>query len=453
MEPVRIGNAQAFWGDDPRAPARLAAQAPNLDYLTLDYLAEVSMSILAKQRERDPSAGYPRDFLDVIRSLAPLWRGGRKFRLVTNAGGLCPRGCARAVIQILREAGCRSLKVAVVTGDDVLPIFREALSANRDDRFAHLETGEPLGSIGEKLVTANAYLGAAPLAEALNNGADVVITGRVADPSLIVAPCVAHFGWSLADYGRLAGATVAGHLIECGTQVTGGISTDWLELPEDAEIGFPIAEVSADGSCVITKPRGTGGRVDERTVKEQLLYEIGDPGNYLSPDVTVSFLSLQIRDEGNDRVQVIGATGRPPPSSYKVSATYHAGFRAVGMLTIVGRDAVAKAERCARVVLGRLTEQGVRPARWQVECLGAGAVAPGVLAPSAPLHETVLRIAVGDPSRAVVEKFTQEMAPLVASGPQGTTGYAEGRPRVRDVFGYWPALIDRALVRPMVEFV
>src|SRR4051794_11912563 len=302
---LRIGNACGFWGDAPDAPARLVAQAPDLDYLTLDYLAEVSMSILARQRERRPELGYPADFIDVVRSLAPFWREGRRVRVVTNAGGLNPAGCARAAAEVLRAGGCTGLKIGVVSGDDVLPVLRKAAGRPASaDAFAHLETGAPIGAVDALFTTANAYLGAAPLVEALAAGADLVITGRVADPSLTVAPCLHHFGWRPEDWDRLAGATVAAHLIECGTQVTGGISTDWLTLPADRDIGYPIVEVAADGSCVVTKPAGTGGRVDERAIKEQLLYEIADPANYLSPDCTVSFLTLRVEDQGNDRIRV-----------------------------------------------------------------------------------------------------------------------------------------------------
>jgi hypothetical protein len=444
---LRIGNAQGFWGDRSDAPARLVAQIPDLQYLTLDYLAEVSMSILARQRERDPRAGFPRDFLDVVGSLAPVWREGRDLRVVTNAGGLDPPACARATAGILREAGCRALRIGVVTGDDVMP----ALALGTPDRFSHLETGRPLDDVRADLVTANAYLGAEPIARALAGGAHLVIAGRVADPSLTVGPCLHHFGWESDDYDRIAGATIAGHLIECGTQVTGGISTDWLTLPNPADIGFPVVEVSPDGSCVVTKPPGTGGRVDRATVTEQLVYEIGDPENYLSPDATVSFTALQLSDAGPARVRITGARGRPPPPTYKVSATYRAGYRAAGTLVVVGHDAAAKARRCADIVLGRLATAGLPPDRSIVEYLGTGEVLKA-LPPPDPL-EIVLRIAVADRRREVVERFTRELMPLVTAGPQGLTGYGEGRPTVREQFGYWPTLIDRAAVTPRVEFI
>jgi hypothetical protein len=448
MDVLRIGNACGFWGDWPGAPLQLLTQAPDLNVLTLDYLAEVSMSILARQRQHNPELGYPNDFLDVVRSLAPLWASGRRFTLVTNGGGLNPRGCAQACAAILKQAGCK-LRIGIVAGDDVFPILR----ASRDpNAFAHLETQRPLKSVADRLVTANAYLGAAPLAEALAGGADLVISGRVADPSLTVAPCLAHFEWVPSDYDRLAGATVAGHLIECGTQVTGGISTDWLSL-DNADIGYPIAEVSSDGSCVITKPAGTGGEVSRRTVKEQLLYEIGDPSSYLSPDATVSFLSLALREAGENRVGVSGATGRPPPSSYKVSATYQAGWQAAAMLTIVGHDAVAKARRAGEVILEQLEKRDVKPSKLRIECLGSGDAMDGILGERSDLTETVLRIAASDPNRQVMEEFARQIVPLVTCGPQGTTGYFDARPHVRPAFGYWPTVIDRKLVTPTVEFM
>ncbi len=455
MATLRIGNAQGFWGDAADAPLRLASQAPDLNWLTLDYLAEVSLSILAKQRERDPARGYARDFIDVIESLAPLWRSDRRLRIVSNAGGLNPQACARAAIEALRKAGCENLRIGIVSGDDVLPAL---LDAHRTDAatsaFAHLENGRRLGAVADRLVTANAYLGAAPVAEAIRRGADIVITGRVADPSLTVGPCLAHFGWAADDYPRIAGATIAGHLIECGAQVTGGISTDWLTIPDPAHIGFPIVEVLDDGACIVTKPPGTGGHVNERTVKEQLLYEIGDPARYLSPDATVSFLTLRVVDKGSDRVRVYGASGTAPPTTYKVSATVRGGFRASGTLLVFGRDAIAKARRCGEIVLSRLKEARCEPARAEVECLGSGAAVPGVLGEARlDAIETVLRISVADPRREVVERFTREMAPLITAGPQGITGYADGRPAVREVFEYWPTLIERERVRPSVEIL
>jgi hypothetical protein len=448
-KPVRIGNAQAFWGDRADAAAEMLTREPELDYITLDYLAEVSMSILAMQRERDPAAGFPRDFLEVIRSLAPYWAAGGKCRLVTNAGGLNPRGCAEACIRTLVEVGCRSLKIGIVSGDNV---FAELVVA-KPSEFKNLNTGAAIGHVQNRLVTANAYLGASPIVKALADAADIVITGRVADPSLVVAPCIHHFGWSEHDFDRLAGATVAGHLIECGTQVTGGISTDWLDVPDVAHIGFPIVEVAEDGSCIVTKPRNTGGCVTSMTVKEQLVYEISDPANYHSPDVTVSFLSLAVEDLDSDRVRVRGATGWRRPDTYKVSATYRDGFRAAGTLTIIGCDVREKAQRCGELALERVREAGFELRDCVIECLGTGAATNGILDGKSNTMETVLRVAVESDSKEAVERFSRELMQFVTAGPQGTTGYAEGRPRVHPVYRYWPSLIPRAAVVPRVDIL
>lgn len=437
---VRIGNAQGFWGDSSIAPAKLIVQQPDLDYLTLDYLAEVSMSIMAIQREKNPNAGYARDFIEVIRSLIPLWKKGLPFKLITNAGGLNPLGCAKACEKLLQESGCTTMKIGVVSGDDVSSLFKES----DESYFNHLETGEENAKIRSSIVSANAYFGAKPIVEALQAGASIVITGRVADPSLTVAACVAHFNWSWSDYDRLAGATVAGHLIECGTQVTGGIYTHWLDLPDPVHIGFPVVEVSEDGSFIITKPPQTGGVVNLETVKEQLLYEIGDPARYLSPDVTVSFLSIALNQESPNRVFLTGAKGSSPPNTYKVSATYRDGFKAEGMLTIFGSQATKKARLCGDIILRRCADSGYALERSCIECLGGSnqGVAPHVFSYETKHDlECVLRICVADPREESVEFFSRELASLVTCGAPGTTGYASGRPRVRPVFGYWPCLV------------
>jgi hypothetical protein len=454
MNAVRIGNAQAFWGDRSDAAAEMLLREPGLDYLTLDYLAEVSMSILAIQRERDPDAGYARDFVDVVRTLIPYWASGGRYRLITNAGGLNPRACAEACRRVLEDGGCRSMQIGVITGDDVLDVIRRAPINTSSQQFRNLDTSRPISDVRDRLVTANAYLGAEPIVEALAAGADIVITGRVADPSLTAAACVHHFGWSDNDVDRLAGATVAGHLIECGTQATGGISTDWLDVPIHPPIGFPIVEVSDDGSCIVTKPPGTGGCVTAMTVKEQLVYEIGDPANYLSPDVTVSFLTLTVDDLGQNRVRVGGATGKPRPDTYKVSATFRDGFRSAGTLTIVGRDCVAKARRCGELVLERVRQAGFELRDSIIECLGSGDSAAGIVAArngQSGFGETVLRVAVESDAREAAERFSRELMPLITAGPQGTTGYAEGRSRIHPVFRYWPCLIGRDEVTPHVE--
>lgn len=448
---IRIGNAQAFWGDRPSAAFDTLRQCPEMDYLTMDYLAEVSMSILAIQQERHPEFGYPRDFVQVVERLADYWSSGGRCRLIANAGGLNPQACARACQQALEAAGCRSLKIAVVSGDNVLNILSS--DADSNDHFRNLDDGRLLCSVRQRLVTANAYMGCQGIVSALQTGADIVITGRVADPSMVLAACVYHFGWAKDDWSRLAQGTVAGHLLECGTQVTGGISTDWLSIPLPAEIGFPIVEMSSDGSFVVTKPAGTGGVVNEQTVKEQLVYEIGDPGRYLSPDLQVSFLNLQIQQCGENRVTVTGAEGTAPPKSLKVSATYRDGYRAAGTLTIFGDQSAEKAKRSAAIVLQQLKAAGWSYRDTVVECLGqADSVRLVADSPDGSLLlETVLRIAVESESKAAVEAFSQAMMSLVTAGAQGTTGYAEGRPRVHSVFRYWPCLIEADQLTAQIE--
>ena len=449
---IRVGNAQAFWGDRPSAATELLAQAPELDYLTMDYLAEVSMSILALQRERDKSLGYAQDFVSVVRGLADYWNTGGKCRLIANAGGLNPAACAKACMAALENAGCRSIKIGVVGGDDVLHALLS--SQGNGDEFRNLDSSAILATVQDRLVTANAYQGCKGIVAALQAGADIVITGRVADPSMVVAPCVYEFGWHLDEWDRLAGATVAGHLLECGTHVTGGILTDWLEVPDPTHLGFPIAEIESDGSCTITKSECSGGCVTPETVKEQLIYEIGNPTAYLSPDCKVSFLQLEVESLGNDRVSVRGAKGFERPETLKVSATYRDGYRAAGALTIFGANALSKARKCGAMVLDRLREAGHTYRDSIVECLGNAESVPALnlIANGASLHEIVLRIAVESNSKESVEQFTRELMPLITAGPQGTTGYAEGRPRVHGVIRYWPCLISAAKVEPSLEF-
>lgn len=433
----------------------LLSQEPELDYLTMDYLAEVSMSILAQQMLKDPTAGYPRDFLGVIKSLAPYWFGGGKCKLIVNAGGLNPRACAMACVDVLHKEGCRSMKIGIVEGDNVLPLLQA--SDGGSTHFSNLDTGRDIREVRDRLITANAYLGSQGIVDALQAGADIVITGRIADPSLVVGPCRYEFGWSDQDWDRIAGATLAGHLIECGTHVTGGISTDWLQVPDSTHIGFPIVEVNDAGECVVTKSSKAGGCVTLNTVKEQLIYEIFDPRSYLSPEVTASFENISLELAGENRVHVRGASGSPMPPTLKVSATYRDGYRAAGMLTIIGSNAALKAKRTGEIILQRLAESGATFRDTIIECLGSGASVP-VSKPeyASPQSadasmEVVLRVAVESDSKESVEQFTRAMIPMVTAGPQGTTGYAEGRPKVHDVIRYWPCLIESSRATAKVE--
>lgn len=448
-EPVLIGNGQAFWGDSMSGPINLVRNGP-LHYLTLDYLAEVTMSILAKARRRDPSAGYATDFVNLLEEILPECQA-RGIRIIANAGGVNGRGCAEAVVAVAARLGCVGLKIAVVEGDDVLEDLTSLL--NHGHRLRNLDTGEDLGGRHGAVQSANAYFGAWPIVAALSDGADVVITGRCTDASLTVAPMAYEFRWMPTDYDQLGAATAAGHIIECGTQCTGGNFEGWRTITGWADLGFPIVEAHADGSFVVTKHPGSGGAVTADTVTAQLLYEIGDPAAYLTADVTADFSHIDLQGDGPDRIRVSGAKGRSPTDSYKVSCTLGAGYKAVGQLTVPGPDAVEKAQLTARILFDRLAKLGVRFAAddWLVECLGQGVVIAGPDEAMASPPEVVLRIAVRHRDRLAVDSFGRELASLLTSGPPGLTGFAGGRPKASEVLEHWPALLSKDALVPTVD--
>ncbi|MBM3775015.1 MAG: DUF1446 domain-containing protein [Acidobacteria bacterium] len=442
---IRIANGQGFWGDWLEAPVRLVEQGP-IDYLALDYLAEVTMSILQKQKQADPALGYARDFPPLIGRIAGKIRE-RGIKVIANAGGVNPVGCARAVLK-----AAAGLRVAVVLGDDVFSRLDEFLS--RGYPLSGLDSGQPLSTIRDRVLSANAYIGAFPLAEALSTGADVVIAGRSTDTALALAPMIHHFGWSDNDWDRLAAGTVAGHIVECGAQATGGNSqVDWQSIPDMANIGYPIIEAEPDGVFTITKHAGTGGRVNSHVVKEQLLYELGDPRNYLTPDCVADFTSIQIEDSGPDRVRLQGIRGGPRPASLKLSISYSAGWKATGTLVYSWPQALEKARAADAIVRERLRLLGLGFDEIYTEILGVNAC-HGPLAPDASdPPEVQLRIGVRGPDRGQVDRFTRELVPLVLNGPPGATGFGEGRPPAREIVAYWPALIPREEIRTRVEVV
>jgi hypothetical protein len=446
MKHIRIGNGCGFWGDNLDAPRELAEQG-RLDYLTLEYLAELTMSILALQKQRHAEAGYASDFLDVLQQLPPILNSQPQLKIITNAGGMNPHGCGVRARALLDQAGLHSRRIAIVHGDDLLPHLDELLAEGHS--FTNLDTGESLSAIRDRMVSANAYLGCQPIVSALQQAADIVITGRVADASLTLGPAVYEFGWHWDDWDRLAAGTVAGHLIECGAQATGGLWCNWQET-DLALVGYPIADIENNGAFVLTKPPGSGGAVNCETVTEQLLYEVGDPAAYLTPDVVADFTSFQLAECGQDEVRITGARGRPATDSYKVSIAYRDGWTASGTLVIAGPEAAVKARRCGEIIFERLRRAGVAAAHHNIECLGSGVCVPGVL-PVVDAPEVVLRVTVRDANRAIVERFSKEFAPLVTSGPPGVTGYTTGRPAVREVFAYWPALVDKNALTAQVQ--
>jgi hypothetical protein len=441
---VRVGGGQGFWGDALDAPSRLVQGGP-IDYLMLDYLAEVTMSILQKQKERDPNLGYARDFVGAIQSVLGAVIDGT-VRVVANAGGVNPRACAAAVRVLDRR-----LRIGVVTGDDLLPRLDELVADGH--ALAHMETGEPLSTVRDRVLSANAYIGAAPIREALARGANIVITGRSTDTALTMAPIAETFGWRVDDYDRMAAGIVAGHIIECGAQCSGGNCLyDWRTIPDLADIGYPIVEAAPDGSFVVTKHPHTGGRVSVATVTEQLVYEMGDPHQYITPDVIADFTTIRLEQAGPDRVRVSGIRGAAPTDKLKVSIAYRAGFKAVGTLVYAWPEALDKAHVADRVLRERLDRLGLRFDKVLTEFVGASAT-HGALAgvPSPDLAEVQLRVGVRGERRADVERFTRELAPLVLNGPPSVTGFAGGRPKVEEIVAYWPALIDKRVVHTEVE--
>jgi len=440
---IRIGNGQGFWGDWLEAPVRLVEQGP-LDYLILDYLAEVTMSVLQKQKQADPTRGYASDFPPLMARLAPKLKAN-KIKVVANAGGVNPRGCAEAVRKLAPE-----LKIAVVTGDDLYDGIDDLMARGHEMR--DMDTGAPLATVRDRIQSANAYIGAFPLAEALATGADVVIAGRSTDTALALAPMVHEFGWGPADYSLLASGTIAGHIVECGAQCTGGNSQcDWQTIPDMANIGYPIIEAEADGTFVITKHEGTGGRVTVDTVKEQLLYELGDPKRYLTPDCTADFTSIQLASDGENRVRVHGIVGSERPPTLKLSISFSDGWKSIGTLVYSAPDALAKARAADLIVRARLANLGLHFEEIRTEYFGVNACNGPVAPPSANPPEVQLRIGVRDADRKAVDRFTRELIPLVLNGPPGATGFGDGRPAVREIVAYWSALLPREEVTTSVE--
>ena len=442
---IRIANGQGFWGDWLEAPVRLIEQGP-IDYLALDYLAEITMSIVQKQKQENPLLGYARDFPPLIGRIAKRMRE-RGVKVIANAGGVNPVACAREVRRLAPD-----LKVAVVQGDDVLDRIDAMTAAGH--AMKSMDTGEPLSTIRSRIMSANAYIGAFPLVEALATGADVVIAGRCTDTALTLAPMIHRFGWGAGDWDKLAAGTIAGHIIECGAQCTGGnCQVDWQSIPDMANIGYPIVEAEPDGSFTVTKHPGTGGRVHSDVVKEQLLYELGDPKQYITPDCIADFTSIRIEDTGPDRVRVSGIRGGPRTPFLKVSISYAYGWKATGTLVYSWPQAIEKARAADTVVRKRLADLGLKFEALETEVFGFNSCHGPAAPPATDPPEVQLRIGVRDADRQAVDRFTRELIPLVLNGPPTATGFGDGRPPVREVVAYWPALVPRELIETRVEVV
>ncbi len=446
---VRIGGASGFWGDSCVGPAQLV-ELGNVDYLVFDYLAELTMSVLAAARLKNPELGYATDFVTVAMKTVLKDVVAKGIRVVSNAGGMNPQACARALQQVAQEQGL-AVRIAVVEGDDVMPL----IPALRSQGVKEMQSGQPLP---ESLISANAYLGAVPIRQALDDGAQIVITGRCVDSAVTLGVLMHEFGWQATDWDQLAGGSLAGHILECGAQATGGLFTDWEQVPDWAHIGYPIAQCSADGSFVCTKPAGTGGLVSTAVIAEQMLYEIGDPAHYILPDVVCDFTQVrleQLGDPAEHRVRVTGARGEPATGTYKVCATYMDGFKLAAQLTIIGIDAKAKAQRTGEAILERTSEllhkTGLGPySRTHIEVLGTESCY-GSHARTAGSREVIMRLTAMHPRKEALDLLAREVAPAGTSWSPGTTGSGGGRSSAAPSIKQFAFLLDKGQIKPQVS--
>lgn len=451
-EKIRIASGQGFWGDLIDAPYHQVTKG-EIDYLVMDYLAEVTMSILQKQKNRNPNLGYARDIPDLMKKILPICME-KGIKVITNGGGVNPVACADAILDAALQLDIKKLDIAVVLGDNIIDCLDDIVSKGCE--LNNMETGESIVSFKDKMVSANVYFGAMPIVEALKKGADIVITGRTTDTGLTLAPMIYEFGWDNSNYDLMAAGTVAGHILECGAQSTGGnFLGDWESIENFAEIGFPIAEAYPDGEVIITKHQNTGGKVSFETIAEQLVYEIGDPKDYITPDCVADFTSIQLKDLGNDRVKVFNVKGKPETEFYKVSCSYHDGYSAAGNLTYSWPQALTKAKKADRILRKRLKNLGIEFDEIRTEFIGYNSTHE-TLAKEIDednINEIVLRVSVRSKDRDIINRFGQEIAPLILTGPPSVTGFAGGRPKPKDVIAYWPALIAKNLVKPIVKIL
>lgn len=449
---IRIASGQGFWGDLLEAPVQQVTKG-DIDYLVMDYLAEVTMSILQKQKNRNPNLGYARDLPELMKKILPICVD-KKIKVITNGGGVNPVACADAILKIAVELNIDKLDIAVVLGDDIKDRVDEIIDSGAE--LNNMETREPIEIIKDKILSANVYFGAAPIVEALEKGADIVITGRTTDTGLTLAPMIYEFGWKSDDYDLLSAGTIAGHILECGAQSTGGnFLGDWQSIKNMAEIGFPIAEAFPNGEVIITKHNNTGGKVSFETIAEQLVYEIGNPKEYITPDCVADFSSVKLEEVGKNRVKMFDVKGNKETEFYKVSCSYSDGYSTVGTLTYSWPQALTKAKAADKILRKRLKNLGLEFDEIRSEYIGYNGT-HGTLARKIDedlINEIVLRFAVRSSDRDTIKRFGQEIAPLILTGPPSVTGFAGGRPKPNEVVAYWPALIPKKLVQPKVKIL
>ena len=447
---IRIASGQGFWGDLPNAPINQVRKGP-IDYLVMDYLAEVTMSIMQKQKLRNPDYGYARDFVGVISEILPDI-AEKGIKVISNAGGVNPEACKEQILKAIEEQGYNGIKVAVVDGDNILNDLDSLIE--RGHPLNNMESGEPITSVKDELLSANVYFGSRPIVEALNKGADIVVTGRVTDTGLTLAPMIHEFDWSFDDYDKMSAGTIAGHIIECGAQVSGGNFTDWEKIDDFVDIGFPIIEAKPDGSFYVTKHDDTGGLISEQTVKEQLLYEIGDPTEYITPDCIADFTSVNLEKAGPNRVKVSGIKGKPETETYKISASYNDGYKLSSTLVYSWPGALKKAKRAGEILQGRADALGLEYDDFRVEYIGVNGCSEQPITKKqldGEQEEVQMRVSLSGSSKEDLNRFGKEVAPLILTGPSGVTGFAGGRPKASGIVAYWPALLDKEAVSPRVR--
>jgi hypothetical protein len=445
---IRIASGQGFWGDLLTAPYDQVTKGP-IDYMMMDYLAEVTMSIMQKQKRKDPNLGYAKDLVPLMERILPVITQ-KNIKVITNGGGVNPTACRDAIFGVAKRLGIGGLKIGVVLGDDILDQLDELRA--KGIVLDNMESGESLDAVRDRVMSANVYFGAWPIVEALRQGAQIIITGRTTDTGLTLAPMIYEFDWREDDWDKIAAGTVAGHILECGGQASGGnFSADWKNVPDLAHIGFPIAEAYPNGEVVITKHEGTGGLVSRQTVAEQLMYEIGNPKNYITPDCIADFTTIHLKEEKKNRVRMYGVKGNPATDSYKVSMSYLDGYTAIGTLTYAWPEALEKAKAADKILRTRLADLGLKFDEIRSEFMGYNSCHGPLTVMPNEINEVVLRFGVRGSDYKSVERFGMELAPLILTGPPAVTGFAGGRPKPSEVIAYWPALIPKSAVSPRVE--
>ena len=439
---IKIANGQGFWGDSIDAPVNLV-KGGHIDYLTLDYLAEVTLSIMQKQKQKNSKLGYATDFIELIKRILPSIENNQ-LKVITNAGGVNPDSCRDELLKLTDN-----IKIGVVKGDDIINDID--ILRNNGVSFDNMDTGQKFEDISNKIYSANVYIDSFCIADALDRGARIVLAGRVSDPGLALGPCIHEYNWSKNEYNKIASGTLAGHITECGAQCSGGNYTNWKDVPNIANIGYPIIEMSNSGDFSITKHPNTGGLINKHTISEQILYEMGDPKKYISPDVCVDFTSFHLEEKNKNCVKINSVKGYQPTDTYKVSISYFAGYKASGQLTISGPNAYEKAKFTSEIIWKRLKSAGYDYKDKLTEYLGISSCHGNIDTVPDQINEVVLRLSVKDSDRDKVNRFGKEIAPVITTGPPGVTGFSGGRPKAQEIVAYWPTLISKDLVKTTVD--